>query len=166
MINTDKILCKAKSKKDGEWVEGYYIKYQPCASKEEYIYGIVPTYASALYIIEIDPDTLCQYTGLTNMEGKMIWENDIVYNGNTSIIKWNEPCARWDMYIVDRGSIPIGAWKPLVVDWKTSDWKEYSNCYQDEVIGNIFDNPELLHDTSRLRELMLSLKKRSCQEKK
>ena len=159
------ILFKAKRKnwrelqKDEWWVKGYPVKYQPCASKDEYVYGVVPTYASALYVIEIDPDTLCQYTGLTNMEGKMIWESDIVYNGNTSIIKWNEPCARWDMYIVDRGSIPVGAWKPLVVDWKTSAWKEYSNCYQDEVIGNIFDNPELLHDTSRLRELMLSLKK-------
>lgn len=57
------ILFKAKRKnwrelpKEEWWVEGYPVKYQPCASKDEWIYGIVPTYASALYIIEIDPET-------------------------------------------------------------------------------------------------------------
>ncbi len=59
------ILFKAKRTDNGEWVEGYYVKYQPCASRPEYVHGIVPTYASALYMIKIDPDTLCQYTGLT-----------------------------------------------------------------------------------------------------
>ena len=55
------ILFRAKRKnwrelpKEEWWVEGYPVKYQPCASKDEYVYGIVPTYASALYIIEIDP---------------------------------------------------------------------------------------------------------------
>ena len=73
------ILFRAKRKnwqeftKEEWWVEGYPVKYQPCASKEEWIYGIVPTYASALYIIEIDPETLCQFTGKNGRN----WKEDL-----------------------------------------------------------------------------------------
>lgn len=67
-------LYKAKSKKNGEWVEGCYVKYHPCASRPEYVHGIVPTYASALYMIEVDSKTICRYTGLTDKNGKRIWE--------------------------------------------------------------------------------------------
>lgn len=93
---------------------------------------------------QIDPETLCQYTGLNDKNGKRIWENDILHNGNKMIVKWNEPCGRWDLYIVNVSHIPMGAWRPLVIDWRTSDWKEYSDCHECEVIGNIFDNPEFL----------------------
>lgn len=76
-IMNREILFKAKRTDNGEWVEGYYVKYQPCASRPEYVRGIVPTYASALYMIKIDPDTLCQYTGLTTRTvrkfGRMIF---------------------------------------------------------------------------------------------
>lgn len=70
--------------------------------------------------------------------------NNILHNGNKMIVKWNEPCGRWDLYIVNVSHIPMGAWRPLVIDWRTSDWKEYSDCHECEVIDNIFDNPELL----------------------
>lgn len=71
-------LYKAKSKKTGEWVEGYYVKYQPCASKSEWVHGIVPTYASALYIIEIDPETLCRYIGKNDDNFEKIMEHDVI----------------------------------------------------------------------------------------
>ena len=94
-----KILFRAKRKnwrklpKEEWWVEGYPVKYQPCASKDEYVYGICPTYASALYIIEIDPETLCQFTGFTDKHGQRIWENDIIKHEIcyiTGTVKWYE----------------------------------------------------------------------------
>ena len=133
------ILFRAKRKnwrelpKEEWWVEGYLIKYQPCASKDEYVYGIVPTYASALYIIEIDPETLCQYTGLTDKNGKRIWENDIVkymWFGNEEVD------------IVEYRSTSIGL------------KENYNAVLTDitEVIGNIFDDKHLLAETDCCRE--------------
>ena len=78
------ILFKAKREnwrelpKNEWWVEGYFVKYQPCASKQEYIVGIVPEYASDLYVIKVDPKTICQYTGVTDKDNKKIFDGDIV----------------------------------------------------------------------------------------
>ena len=168
------ILFKAKRKnwcelpKEEWWVEGYSVKYQPCASKDEWIYGIVPAYASALYIIEIDPETLCQYIYMKDKNGKRIWENDILRQKTTDEFKKYNP-MEWEKY----GIVKFGE-----VDWH-NDWKGYCSmgfyiehlksisinpkdycigsiqrginqndildeCYPFEVIGNIFDNPELL----------------------
>lgn len=145
------ILFRAKRKnwrelpKEEWWVEGYPVKYQPCASKEEWIYGIVPTYASALYIIEIDPETLCQYTGLHDKNGKRIWENDIVKcnkrNDGFEFYKviWRKEYADFGVEPVEYGvQYPIG----LDVYSDKYDDSVYGRHY--EVVGNIFDNSELL----------------------
>lgn len=146
------ILFKSKRKnwrelpKEEWWVEGNLITNE----REEgtayigYIFDVHNGVIEDFDIVEIDPETLCQYTGLNDKNGKRIWENDILHNGNKMIVKWNEPCGRWDLYIVNVSHIPMGAWRPLVIDWRTSDWKEYSDCHECEVIDNIFDNPELL----------------------
>lgn len=130
------ILFKAKRKdwrnlpKGEWWVEGYYVKYQPCASISEYVHGIVPAYASALYIIEIDPTTLCQFTGLTDKNDQKIWENDILDCGNKLRVSWNHFKASW--VLSKKG-------------WMYNHFFGEAVEPEDvEVIGNIFDNPELL----------------------
>ena len=146
------ILFKAKRKnwrklsKEEWWVEGYSVKYQPCASKDEWIYGIVPTYASALYIIEIDPETLCQYTGLKDKNGNRIWENDILHvvekMGNDVYHNGNLVSSpRW---------INEFNFKVEFTPGGLMNTKRFANAPQIEceVIGNIFDNPELLEGES------------------
>lgn len=132
------ILFRAKRKnwreipKEEWWVEGYPVKYQPCASKDEYVYGICPTYASTLYIIEIDPGTLCQYTGLKDKDGNRIWENDIVkheISDTIGTVKWyQEDYVGW---CVD----------DIVIDEQQFTDEMWNEC---EVIGNVFGNPELM----------------------
>ena len=142
------ILFRAKRKnwrelpKEEWWVEGYLVKYQPCASKDEYVYGIVPTYASALYIIEIDPETLCQYIYMNDKNGKRIWENDIVSINTYSYMEPEEDyfgkivCAEgWGCWCIQQPD-----------DEKPIPLCECEGSYQTDrfVEGNIFDNPELL----------------------
>jgi len=109
-------LFKAKRKDNGEWVEGYYIKHKYgsyilcgdevascCALRNKEIY-------------EIDPETICECTGLKDKNGKLIFENDEIYfldgmsteNGfddfnNTGFVKWSEEEARF--YVTDRESV-------------------------------------------------------------
>ena len=147
------ILFKAKRKnwreipKEEWWVEGYPVKYQPCASKDEWIYGIVPTYASALYIIEIDPETLCQYTGKSDEDGKKIFEGDIVafidlystesgYSEHSCVgqVLWSkEECC---FHVTNRLS--------------AESWEVLDEC---KVVGNVFDNPELLEGDQSCTDL-------------
>ena len=142
------ILFRAKRKnwqefpKEEWWVEGYPVKYQPCASKEEWIYGIVPTYASALYIIEIDPETLCQYVYMNDKNGKRIWENDIVSINTYSYMEPEEDYFGKIVYVEGWGCWCI----QQPDDEKPIPLCECEGSYQTDrfVEGDIFDNPELL----------------------
>lgn len=137
----DRDLCKAKRVDDGEWVVGYIARYGHIGEEKYYI---IPSYASVLYSFLIDESTICHCTGRKDKNKILIWENDILHNGNYFIVKWNVSCARFDIVLNHSHNIPIGKWEPMICDWKTNDFKEYKKAVDYEVIGNIFDNPELL----------------------
>ena len=138
------ILFKAKRKDNGKWVEGYYIyhiKRTICplgdsVKPEDEQHVIMQDGFSDwnmprnTVVYEINPDTLCQYTGLTDKNGKRIWENDIVElpdeNGYFKC-EWKKDAARF----------------VLNGDRFTVDFDDYWE-YEVEVIGNIFDNADLL----------------------
>lgn len=121
------ILFKAKRKDNGEWVEGYCIpgmKLPGYDGKNDFIVMSDGDYFA------IDQETICQYTGLTDKDGKKIWENDIVELPDEEgyfTCEWEEDAARFVM----NG------------DGLTVNFDNYWS-YQTEVAGNIFDNPELL----------------------
>jgi uncharacterized phage protein (TIGR01671 family) len=127
----DRYLFKAKRVDDGEWIVGGLVRYG-FTGKEKYY--IVPDYASDLYAMEIDQNTICQCTGLKDKNSNLIWENDVVdFKTSKAVVIWDK--AEWRIkWIKDKDTILR---RDLHFWTNEDDWK----C---EVIGNIFDNPELL----------------------
>ena len=131
----DRYLYRAKRKnwrelpKEVWWVEGYYA----FVDNHHYIYtGNLCN--GGLYVVaerfEIDIAPLCACTGLKDKNGKLIFENDIVRCGKNCTVTWCDTFASWRL--------------------NTSRWM-HSHFFGEacepedvEIVGNIFDNPELL----------------------
>ena len=120
------ILFRGKRVDNGEWVQGDLVQFLP--------HGIVrivtqePPYKDA----EVDSDTVGQYTGLTDKNSNEIFEGDIVktsHGGSTYYAK-----IEWDdgSFWVTNHDIQM----PSYIS-------EVSKTYL-EIIGNIYDNPELV----------------------
>lgn len=132
------ILFKAKRTDNGEWVEGYLMDegYINVPFNDDIVGGRFDE------PIEVDPSTICQYTGLTDKNGKKIWENDIIrcYADTDDLgndlffyykVVWHENYHCW--------------WLSEIYAKEKEDEFLYQYYSDDiEVIGNIFDNPELL----------------------
>lgn len=146
----DKHICKAKviwdmsSRKENEWVYGYYV-----ALPDEYTHG--KDICHAIFSLdcehvcmgeykdygwyEVDPKTVCRCTGKEDKHGNPIFENDIVI-GKANIpmrVHWDKVCAK---FLVVYKMDGIGWCENLLCDSERL-----------EVIGNTFNNTELMEDT-------------------
>lgn len=91
--------------------------------------------------MKVDSDTLCQYTGLTDKNGNKIWENDIVNRTDLHVV--SELSIGFIEYDLENTSFLIH-WTNKVEYSPTYHWKDKL-----QVIGNIFDNAELLEVEAR-----------------
>lgn len=128
------ILFRGKRTDNGEWVYGnYYIAEKLDKSGVEYFIIEIEAEGSQYYVI---PETVGQYTGLEDKNGKRIFEGDIVYcksrldNANMVIIF---ECGQFRMVLSENYR-----------SYQTNSGFYDINCFDKEVIGNIHDNPELL----------------------
>lgn len=121
----DRYLFRGKRAGNGEWV----------------IWDAITGIPHDLYI---QVKTICQCTGLKDKNGTLIWENDIV-NGSIKrgaafyrcLVLWNECKARFDVRAK-------GCNFPMTLDECTDDIS--MSGFEYEVVGNKFDNPELLEE--------------------
>ena len=131
------ILFKAKRIDNGEWVEGFYVNYR------NVIHYILMREEGILVWREVDVKTLCQYTGLTDKSGNKIWENDIV----NAEVKQNSLCqssSYSDFYQVTYHEKYCYFYLKKKSNNLLFDGN-WSYCLKSiEVIGNTFDNPELI----------------------
>lgn len=122
----DRYLFKAKRLDNGKWVQGYLYGIW---GKRYILWGMMN---EAPDMIAVDPSTICQCTGLKDENGNLIWEQDIV----------NCPTGECCGYIGWNGSEAGFYFNVLLEDGGFEE--EHIYDYSIEVIGNKFDNPELL----------------------
>lgn len=137
------ILFRGKRLDNGEWVEGGVLCYA-----EYTAICVYSDYNNWHEFIEVDPKTVCQFTGLTDKKDNKIWENDVcqyietnsygtVIESETFIVKYG------------RHGNTIKTNLGFYVEWLEMDHYRTDICHWTEkrhieVIGNIFDNPELM----------------------
>lgn len=145
----DRYLHKAKRLDNGEWVTGSLITCEDGTYK--IATSLLESKANEPVLVcayDVDRNTICQCTGLRD---KTIWENDMVkdlFSDACAQIKYGSYQNCFDSAKAEH----IG----FYVDWSGKYTKRYRkdlgywiNMVNAEVIGNAFDNPELLESEEK-----------------
>lgn len=126
-------LCKAKRTDNGEWIEGELYtngKWLNVFNKDAIYIG------NADLLREVDPSTVCRYTGSIDKHGKRIFEMDIL----SARLDDDHPEDITYVQVTWNGF----SWctRESIMDDVMTEW----DCEHFEIIGNVFDNPELLEE--------------------
>lgn len=130
----ERYLFRAKRIDNGEWVEGNYVHTN--LGREMIADGTTYFGINRPCMIDIDVNTICQCTGFKDNDGKLIWENDIVvtvYDGNQN-----------PNYVVIWDKDDLGFLATNGKDHYETNFEYLGCCEEITVVGNIFDNPQLI----------------------
>ena len=147
------ILFKAKRIDNGEWVEGYLFDNGFDGEEKKYFIGglIIEKYngtacdewdITGIDFYEIDPETICQFTGRCDRYGNKIWENDILKT-------WSDEYAQVKFGLYSTGFASDDCNQGFYVEFPEDAIYRHELgywCKETYVIGNVFDNPELLQE--------------------
>ena len=134
------ILFRGKREDCGEWTEGYLFKQWNRTFLLWGMTGDIPN------MTEVIPETVGQYTGLTDKNGKKIFEGDIIraITLNTGTEEIAVVCFG-NFIDENNGDEYIGFYIEFDGIQTTATQLAMEECKNRiEIIGNIFDNPELL----------------------
>ena len=134
------ILFRGKRTDNGEWVYGYYTNARYYLDKKEMHIIFEPDVEAFPHCEftgyeEVIPETVCQFTGLHDKNGRKIFEGDIV-EGNSEYFTYTHPYGK---VVYDGGQYLI-SFDDMLEDIECLG--AWANAV--EIIGNIYDNPELL----------------------
>lgn len=175
-MNTDRYMVKAKTLKTGKWITGYYYKIaetthctiDDCPPVPVHHYILQETMTdwelpNQMLRYEIDPDTICQCTELTDKNGNAIFEYDILkgftypykfeddYN-YYGLCLWFDDSKSFMIYTIKNPESSVSGIShgntELMEDWKPDTW---------EIIGNELDNPELVGEYKEVPDELYEL---------
>lgn len=124
------ILFRGKRLDNGEWAYGFYVHAPNHLQQQVHLIQPVGDDGRLTTLRKVDPETVGQFTGKFDKNGKRIFEGDIcsVYN---RIYKVEFKYSLWDFVILSK----------KVYCYPAFDSHCGEHC---EIVGNIYDNPELL----------------------
>lgn len=128
------ILFRGKREDNGEWIYGSYLEVENRKTKEKTC--AIFEYYDDENDSEVLPDTVGQYIGLTDKNGKKIFDGDILESHYDSLYPDNSAIEKVMWYGC--------GWCIQQDDYEPDLLTEDDNLPYSEVIGNIHDNPELL----------------------
>lgn len=148
------ILFRGKTN-DGKWVYGAYVAYNWYPTVEDGDIEITGVVVEESTIVDYEdeclwnlviPKTVGQYTGLTDKNGKKIFEGDILSIAQImdGIGGYNFPPLKYPVNVVVIWDKCAWSWKTICKDKRYIHFPDAWCHFECEVIGNIHDNPELL----------------------
>ena len=130
-------MFKAKGCENGEWVEGYYIG--PIGVLD--VHEICDVHDITGPRVEVDPSTVGQYTGLTDKNGKKIFEGDVLKIAKKSdgIGAYFFPPLEYPVNVMVKWDMCAWMWETLGENKYYISFPEAWCHYECEIIGNIYD---------------------------
>ena len=170
------ILFKAKLKTNDRWIKGFYCSMRETTYCIKEVYDRNPVsihhciavdemtdwgLPNKLRLYEVNPETICQFTGFCDKYGNKIWENDILMgHGNPEDLA-KVVFGEFGVRNIETGSIvdKVVGWHYEIIPtdaisrceplcWSMPLIEYYIDRCEMKVVGNIFDNSELLQEES------------------
>lgn len=134
------ILFRAKRADTDAWIEGNYLNDEEIAYISGFIYNnTIFGFEKIPFKCQVIPETVSQFTGLYDKNGVRIWENDIVIIGGNKSFPTMIEFFSGSLQCVRKYTN-----KGRENEYSYLHRLEYDNPNQYEIIGNVFDNSDLL----------------------
>ena len=137
----NRYLFRGKRTDNNEWVYGL-----PSCDEDGEIEEIEVWSEDDINFYSVDPSTVCQCTGLMDKSGRLIFENDIVkdlFSDIAAPIRYGSYQSCFDSTKTEHVGFYV-CWSDKYTKRYRKDLGYWINMVDAEVVGNKFDNPELL----------------------